>query len=200
MPESWKNCLKSFFFGCCSVTKLCLTLCDPMDYSLWRATKHQASLPHHLLEFAQVHVHWISDAIQPSHPVAPFLLLPSVFPSVIVLSRESALHVRWPKYWSFRSSISPSNEYSGLIFFFKIDWFDLLAVQGTLKSLLQYHSSKASKPKDIFFIWLLDKESFLLLKNWTFRTKSSFLAYIMFCKTQYSFFPLLINEVVSQIL
>ena len=76
----------------------------------------------------------------------PFLLLPSVFPSIRVFSNESALCVRWPKYWSFSFSISPSKEYSGLISF-RIDWFDLLAVQGTLKSLLQHHSSKAS------FIW-----------------------------------------------
>ena len=74
----------------------------------------------------------------------PLLLLPSIFPSIRVFSNESVLHIRWPKYWSFR--ISPSNEYSGLISF-TIDWFDLLAVQGTLKSLLQHHSSKASSDK-----------------------------------------------------
>ena len=73
----------------------------------------------------------------------PFLLLPSIFPSIRVFSNESALHIRWPKYWSFSFSISPSNEYSGLIFF-RMDCLDLLAVQGTLKSLLQFHSSKAS--------------------------------------------------------
>ena len=73
----------------------------------------------------------------------PLLLLPSIFPSIRVFSNESVLHIRWPKYWSFSFSISPSNEYSGLIPF-RIDWFDLLAVQETLKSLLQYHSSKAS--------------------------------------------------------
>ena len=73
----------------------------------------------------------------------PLLLLPSVFPSIRVFSEESFLHTRWPKYWSFSFSISPSNEYSGLISF-RTDWFDLLAVQGTLKSFLQYHSSKAS--------------------------------------------------------
>ena len=73
----------------------------------------------------------------------PLLLLPSIFPSIRVSSKESVLHIRWPKYWSFSFSISPSNEYSGLISF-RIDWFDLLAVQGTLKSLLQHHSSKAS--------------------------------------------------------
>ena len=73
----------------------------------------------------------------------PLLLLPSLFPSIRVFSNESVLHIRWPKYWSFSFSISPSNEYSGLIFF-RMDWLDLLAVQGTLKSLLQHHSSRAS--------------------------------------------------------
>ena len=73
----------------------------------------------------------------------PLLLLPSIFPSIRVFSKESVLHIRWPKYWSFSFSISPSSEYSGLISF-KIDWFDLLAVQGSLKNLLQHHSSKAS--------------------------------------------------------
>ena len=73
----------------------------------------------------------------------PFLLLPSIFPSIRVFSSESTLHMRWPKYWSFSASISPSNEYSGLISF-RMDWLDLLAVQGTLKSLLQHHSSKTS--------------------------------------------------------
>ena len=75
----------------------------------------------------------------------PLLLLPSIFPSIRVFSNESVLHIRWPKYWSFSFSNSSSNEYSGLISF-RIDWFDLLAVQGILKSLLQYHSSKASIP------------------------------------------------------
>ena len=73
----------------------------------------------------------------------PLLFLPSIFPSIRVFSNESALRIRWPEYWSFSFSVSPSNEYSGLIFF-RIDWLDLLAVQGTLKSLLQHHSSKAS--------------------------------------------------------
>ena len=73
----------------------------------------------------------------------PLFLLPSIFPSIRVFSNESVLHIRWPKYWSFSFRISPSNEYSGLISF-RMDWLDLLAVQGTLKSLLQYHSSKAS--------------------------------------------------------
>ena len=82
----------------------------------------------------------------------PLLLLPSVFPITRVFSNESALHIRWPKYWNFSFSISPFNEYSGLISF-RMDWFDLLAVQGTLKSLLQHHSSKTSIPQcPAFFI------------------------------------------------
>ena len=86
------------------------------------------------------------ESVMPSNRLIlchPFLLLPSVFPSIRVFSNESVLHIRWPKYWSFSFSISFSNEYSGLIFF-RTDWFDLLAVQGTLKTLLQHHSSKAS--------------------------------------------------------
>ena len=98
---------------------------------------------HYLLEFAQTHVCWVGDAIQPSHPLCPLLLLPSVFPSIRVFSNYLAFSIRWPKYWSFSYSISLSNEYPRLISF-RIDWFDLLAVQGTLKSLLQQHNSKAS--------------------------------------------------------
>ena len=82
---------------------------------------------HHLLELAQTHVHWTGDAIQPSHPLSPLLLLPSVFPSIRVFSDESTLCIRGPKYWSFSFSISSSNEYSGLISF-RTDWFDLLTV------------------------------------------------------------------------
>ena len=96
---------------------------------------------HQLPELSQTHVLRVGDAIQPSHLCCPLLLLPSIFPSIRVFSNELVLHVSWPKYWSF--SISPSNEYSTLISF-RIDWFDLLAVQGTFKSLLQHHSSKAS--------------------------------------------------------
>ena len=98
---------------------------------------------HYLLEFTQIHVYWVSNAIQPSHPLlSPFLLWPSIFPRIRVFSKESALCIRWPKYWSFSFRISPSNEYSGLISF-RINWFDLLAVQGILKSLLQHHNLKA---------------------------------------------------------
>ena len=102
-------------------------------------------LPVHqqLLEFTQTHIHRVSDAIQPSHPQSSLLLLlPPIPPSIRVFSNESTLHMRWPKYWTFSFSIIPSKEIPGLIF--RMDWLDLLAVQGTLKSLHQHHSSKAS--------------------------------------------------------
>ena len=106
-------------------------------------SKTGLSVHHQLLDSTQTHVHWVGDAIQPSHP----LLSPSPpafnFSYIRVFSNESALCIRWPKYWSFSFNISPSNEHPGLIFFM-MDWLDLLAVQGTLKSLLQHHSSKAS--------------------------------------------------------
>ena len=111
---------------CCSVTQLCLTLCSPMDCS-----KPGLPVPHHLPEFTQVHVHCIGDAIQPSH-----LLKPSS-PSAIDFSQDQGLfqwfvmQIRWPKYWCFTFSLSPSSEYSGLISP-KIDWFDLFAVQKML--------------------------------------------------------------------
>ena len=121
-----------------SVAQSCLTLCDPMDCSMPGFPVHN-----HLPEFTQTHVHWISDVIQPSHhlssPSPPAFNLSQHQ----VFSNESVLWFRWPKYWSFSFNISPSNEYSGLISF-RIDWFDLLAVQRTLKSLLWHHSSKAS--------------------------------------------------------
>ena len=115
--------------------------------SLWPHGLQHARLPwhHQLPEPTQTHVHWVSDAIQPSHPLSSFRLkiVPSIFPSIRVFSNESVLYIKWPKYWSFSFSISPFNDYSGLISF-RMDWLDLLAVQGTLKSLLQNHSSKAS--------------------------------------------------------
>ena len=122
-----------------SFTQSCLTLCDPMDCSTPGFPVH-----HQPPELTQTHVHWVSDAIQPSHLCCPLLLLPSIFSSIRVFSNELALHIRWPKYWNFSFNISASNEYSGPISF-RIDWFDLLAIiQGTLKSLLQHHNSKAS--------------------------------------------------------
>ena len=123
----------------CSVAQSCLTLCDPMDRSTPGLSVH-----HQLPEFIQTHVRWVGDAIQPSHHLpALFPFAFSFFPSIRVFSTESALHIGWPKYWSFSFSISPSKEYSALISF-RMDWFDLLAVQGTLKSLPQHHSSKSS--------------------------------------------------------
>ena len=98
---------------------------------------------HQLSESTQTHVHTVGDAIQTSHLLSPLLLLPSIFPRIRVFSNESALRSRWPKYRSFSFSISPSNEHPGLISF-RMGWLDLLAVQGTLKSLLQHRSSKAS--------------------------------------------------------
>ena len=98
---------------------------------------------HQLPEFTQTHVHRVGDAIQQLLLFGPLLLLPSIFPRIRVFSNESVHHIRWPKYWSLSFSISPSNEYSGLISF-RMDWLDLLVVQGTLKSLLQHHGSKSS--------------------------------------------------------
>ena len=116
----------------------CLTLCNPVDCSM-------PCFPvlHHLLELAQAHIH---ASVKPSSHLIfcrPLLLLPSIFLSFRVFSNESVLPIMWPKYWSFSFSVSFSNEYSGLISF-RTDWLDLLAIQGTVKSLLQHHSSKAS--------------------------------------------------------
>ena len=124
---------KPFQFS--SVTQPCLTLCNPMNHSTPGLPVH-----HQLPESTQTHVHRVDDAIQPSH------LLSSPSPPAFNLSQHqglSVLHIRWLKYWSFSFSISPSNGYSGLISF-RMDWLDLLEVQGALKSLLQWHSSKAS--------------------------------------------------------
>ena len=116
----------------------CPTLCDPMD-----CVAHQASLSF-TISWSLLKLMCIELVMPSNHLIlcCPLLLLPSIFPSIRVFSNESALGIRWPKYWSYSFIITPSSEYSGLIFF-RIDWFDL-AVQGTLKSLLQNHSSKAS--------------------------------------------------------
>ena len=121
-----------------SIAQLCPTLCDPMN----RSTPGLPVL-HHLPEAAQL---MSIESVMPSNHLilcCPLLLLPSIFPSIRVFSNESALPLKWPKYWSFSFKISPSNEHPGQISF-RMDWLDLLAVQGTLKSLLQHHSSKAS--------------------------------------------------------
>ena len=116
----------------------CPTLCDSMD-----CTTPDLLVNHQLPEFTLTPVHW---SMMPSNHLilcCLLLLLPSIFPNIRVFSKESALRIRWPKYWNFSFSISPSNEHSGLISF-RMDWLDLLAVQRTFKSLLQHHSSKAS--------------------------------------------------------
>ena len=125
VPAGKSIYLYSRYFS--SVSQLCPTLCDLMDCSM-------AGLPlhHQHLEFTQTPVHRIGDAIQLSHRLRPLPLLPPVPPSIRVFSNESTLHIRWPKYWRFSFSISPSDEHPGLISF-RMDWLDLLAVQGTLQ-------------------------------------------------------------------
>ena len=120
------------------VTELCPTFCDPMD----------CNMPEFLFitnSWNLLKVMYIEAVVPSNHLILcfPLLLKPSIFPSIRVFSNESVLRIRWPKYWSFSFSISPSNEYSGMIYF-RMDWLALLAVQGILKSLLQHHSSKAS--------------------------------------------------------
>ena len=154
-----------------SVTQSCPILCDPMD------SAHQASLSvtnsRSLLKLMSI------ESVMPSNHLIlclPLLLPPSIFPSIRVFSNESALCIRWPKYWSFSFSISPSSVYSGLISF-RMDWLDLLAVQGTLKSLLQHHSSKASILLcSAFFIAQLSHSYMttgktIALTRWTFVSK-----------------------------
>ena len=154
-----------------------MTFCDPMEYST-----PGFPILHDLLELAQTHVHWVDDAIQP-----PRLLSSS---SAFNLSQPQglfqwvSLHIRWPKYWSFSFSISPSNEYSALISF-RIDWFDFLAIQGTLKSFLQHHSSKASILwwSTFFMVQLshpyMTTGKTIALIIWTFVGKVMFLLYNM---------------------
>ena len=121
-----------------SVTQSCPTLCDHMDCST-----PGFPVQHQLPEFTQIHVHWVGDYFQASHPLSSPFFPSSIFPRIRVFSKEPVLRIRWPKYWSFSFSISPSNEHSGLISF-RMDWLDFLVVQETLKSLLQYHSLKTS--------------------------------------------------------
>ena len=172
-----------------SVTQSYLTLCNPMDYSTPCFPVH-----HQLLEVAQSHVHRVGDAIQPSHP----LLSPSppafnLFHSIRVFSIESVLCIQWPKDWSFSFSISPSNEYSGLISL-RIDWFDLLAVQGTLKSILQHHTSKASILWHSTFIVQLSHPYMttgktMALTRWTFVSKAMSLFFNMLSRLVIAFLP-----------
>ena len=152
------------FIQVSSVTQSCLTLCDPMDCST-SITNSQSFLKLMSIESVMPSNHLILCCL--------FLLLPSIFPSIWVFSNESVLHIRWSKYWSFSFSISPPNKYSGLISF-RIAWLGLLAVQGTLKSLLQHHSSKASIFRHLaFFIGQLSHPYMttgktIALTRWTF--------------------------------
>ena len=145
-------------------------------------------------ELVQTHGHRVGDAIQPSSPLSPLLLLSSIFPSIRVFSNESVLCIRWPKYWSFSFSISPSNEYSGLISF-RMEWFDLLAVQGTHKSLLQHHSSKASVLQcSGFFIAQLTHPYMttgktIALTRWTSVSKVMSLLFNMLSRLVITFLP-----------
>ena len=162
---SWRTL--SIIILYCSVTQSCLTLCNPMDCST-------PGFPvlHHFPELVKLKS---IESVMPSNHLIlchPLLLLPSIFPSIRVFSNESAHRIRWPKYWSFSFSISPSNEYSGFIFFW-IDWFDLLAVQGILKSLLQHHSLKVSiLQHSVFFMVQLSHlyvtGKCIALTTWTF--------------------------------
>ena len=143
-----------------SVAQSCATLCDPMDCSTPGLSVH-----HQLPEPAQAPVHWVGDAIQPSHPLLSPSPPASIFPRIRVFSNESVLHIRWPKYWIFSFSTSLSNEYSGLLSF-RMQLLDLFVAQGTLKSLLQYHSSKAAILWHLaFFIVQLSHSSSYYWKN-----------------------------------
>ena len=167
----------------------CLTVCYPKNCSTPGLPVH-----HPLPEFTETHVCWVSDAIQPCHPLsAPS---PPAFnlPSIRVFSNESTLHIRSPKYWSFSFNISPSNEHPGLISF-RMDWLDLLEVQGTLKSLLQHHCSKASILQcSAFFIVQLSHlymtiGKTIALIRWTLVSKVMSLLFNMLSRLVITFLP-----------
>ena len=171
------------------VTQSCPTLFNTTDCSTPGFPFH-----HQLPELIQTHVHWVGDAIQPSHPLS--FPSPSTFnlPSIRVFSNESVRHIRWSKYWSFNFSISPSNEYSGLISF-RIDWLDLPAVQGTLKRLPQHHSLKASVLwHSAFFMVQLSHPHMTTGKTiavsiWTFVSKVMSLLFNMLARFVIAFHP-----------
>ena len=189
----WKQHSQSIFLKpqFSSVAQSCPTLCNPMNCSMPDLPVH-----HQLPEFTQTHVHWVGGDIQPSHPLTgrPILLLPSIFPSIRAFSNESALCIRWPKYWSFSFKISPSSEHPGLISF-KMDWLDLLAVQGTLKSLLQHHSSKASIHRHSAFFIVQFSHPYMItgktiaLTRWTFVGKVMSLLFNMLSRLVITFLP-----------
>ena len=171
-PNEWVTYHLPWFRHCCSVTQSCLILCDPMDY------KCQASLSFTISQ-SLLKLRSIESVMSSTHLILcrPLLLLPSIFPSIRVFSNESVLHIRRPKYWSF--SISPFSEYSGLVSF-RIDEYDLLAVQRTLKSLLQHHNSKASILQHSAFFMVQISQPYMItaktiaLTTWTFADVSAF--------------------------
>ena len=152
------------------------------------------SVHHQLPEFSETHVHRVSDATSHLILCCPLLLLPSVFPSIRVFSNESTLRMRWPKYWSFSFIISPSKEKPGLISF-RMDWLDLLAVQGTLKSLLQHHSSKASTLRCSAFFTVQLSHPYMTtgktiaLTRWTLVGKVMSLLFNMLSRLVITFLP-----------
>ena len=172
-----------------SLAQLCPTLCDPTNRSMPGLPVH-----HQLPEFTQTHVHWVSDAIQSSHPLSFPSLLAPIPPSIRVFSNESTLCMRWPKYWSSSFSISPPKEHPGLISF-RMDWLDLLVVEGTLKSLLQHHSSKASILwRSAFFTVQLSHPYMttgktIALTRWTFVGKVMSLLFKMLSRLVTTFLP-----------
>ena len=171
-----------------SVPQPCLNLWDPMNCSTPGLPVH-----HQLPESTQTHVHWIGDSTL-SSSVVPFSSCPQSFPAIRVFSNESALCIRWSKYWSFSSNISPSNEHPGLISF-RMDCLDLLAVQGTLKSLLQHHRSKASILQcSAFFIVQLSHPYMttgktIALTRWTLVDKVTSSLFNMLSRLAITFLP-----------
>ena len=156
-----------------SVAQSCLTLCDPMNRSMPDLPVH-----HQLSEFTQTHVHRVSDAIQPSHSLSSPSPPAFNLPRHQGLSNKSALRIRWPKYWSFSFRISPSNEHPGLISF-RMDWLDLLAVQGTRKSFLQHHSSKASILEHLAFFMVQRSHPYTTTGKTIALTKQTFVGKVM---------------------
>ena len=145
-----------------------MTLCDPIDCNMPNFPIH-----HQILELLKL---MSIESVMPStHLILcrPLLLPPSIFPNIRVFSSESVLHIRWPKYWSFSFSISPSDEYSGLISF-QIDWLDLLAIQGTLKSLLQHHISKASVLQCVAFFMVQLSHPYMTTRKTIALTRQTF--------------------------
>ena len=162
-------------WGCCScsVAQSCPTLCNPMDYNT-----PGLIVPHHLLNLPKFT--FIALVMSSSHLISwcPLLLLPSIFPSIREFSNELSVFIRWPKYWSFSFSLSPSNEYSGSISL-KIDWFDLLAAKGTLRSILQHHSLKVSILQHSYFFMAQFSQPYMTIGKTIALTIQTFASRVM---------------------